>query len=124
MKNRLREIRKNQNMTQADFGQATGKSRDVITSYELGKAVPDDTFLMLLERLFGYRFAWIKTGEGDPKPPESFEDKIGKHTADAAKLDPEKIRQRIIAAIEGMEPERVALMWQLIKTGKHIKIDE
>ena len=124
MHSRIRQIRNTLNLTQVEFGAATGKNRDIIANYEQGRVVPDDTFIMLLERLYGYRFAWIKTGEGDPKPPESFEDKIGKHTADAAKLDPEEIRQRIIAAIEGMEPERVALMWQLIKTGKHIKIDE
>ncbi len=111
-------------MTQAEFGLATGKNRDVITSYELGRVVPDDAYLMLLEIKYGYRAEWIRTGEGDQRPPESLAFNVARVAKQAARLDPEEIRRRIIAAVEGMEAERVVLMWQLYKTSHYVKVEE
>lgn len=124
MKDRLKKIRQERRMTQADFGKETGKNRDIISNYESGRVSPDDSFLQLLELKYGYRAEWIKTGKGDPKVPETIGGPIGRLAIRAARLDPEEVRRRIKAAIDGMEPERVVLMWELLKTSRHIQLDE
>lgn len=124
MKDQLRKIRMDQGMTQAEFGAATGKGRDTITSYELGRVVPDDTFIQLLAIKFGYNADWIKTGDGDPRPPESVAYNIGKVCTEAARLDPEQVRQQIMEYVKDMPPETIVLMWQLLKTSKGITVPE
>lgn len=67
MHTRLKQIRTELNLTQPEMGAVTGKSRDTIANYELGRVKPDDTFLMLLYEKYGYNVDWIKTGTGDRK---------------------------------------------------------
>ena len=48
METRVKEVRKHLGMTQTEFGDALGVSRDVINSYERGRVTPTQTFLDLL----------------------------------------------------------------------------
>lgn len=66
MKDRIRAIRSQQNMTQTEFGEHVGASRAMITAYELGKVVPDKTMRMLICQKFNVNPTWLETGEGKP----------------------------------------------------------
>lgn len=65
MKNRLKQIRKNYKLTQKELGDICGKSRNAITSYELGAVIPDDAFIKLFCLKFKVNEHWLRTGEGD-----------------------------------------------------------
>lgn len=66
MKNRLRLIRKDAQMTQAEFASKLGVGRDAVASYELGRVVPNTAYLMLISREFNVRLEWLENGEGTP----------------------------------------------------------
>lgn len=93
MKNRIREIRKCQGMTQLDFAQATGKTRDSIASYELGRVTPDAAYIQLLAVKFGYSEEWIRTGSGSPQPDKSIGDQLGEIAAAASMNNVEAVRE-------------------------------
>ena len=65
MKNRLKQIRKHYKLTQKELGDICGKSRNAITSYELGAVIPDDAFIKLFCLKFKVNEYWLRTGDGD-----------------------------------------------------------
>lgn len=65
MNTRLKLLRKYLKKTQKEFGDICGKSRDAITSYEIGRVIPDDAFIKLVCIKFNVNENWLRTGEGD-----------------------------------------------------------
>lgn len=54
----LRELRLQHGLTQAQLAQMLGKFAPVISSYEMGTALPDLEHMIVLENYFGQRIAW------------------------------------------------------------------
>lgn len=65
MKNRIRTIRKNAGMTQQQFAERLGISRNTVATYETSSRVPIDAVLVSICREFGVREEWLRTGQGD-----------------------------------------------------------
>lgn len=73
MKNRIKNLRKELNLTQQEFADKIGISRGNIGAYEVGKNVPSDAVISLICREFNVREEWLRTGEGEmfkPKPSD------------------------------------------------------
>lgn len=66
MKDRIRKIRKDANMTQTEFGQAIGVTFAALSKYELGKVIPDKSIRLLICQRFNVSETWLETGEGKP----------------------------------------------------------
>lgn len=66
MFNRLKEIRKNANLTQNDFASKIGASRGMIAKYETGLVIPDSSMIELICMKFNVNRTWLETGEGEP----------------------------------------------------------
>lgn len=75
MNNRLKAVRNEVNMTQAQFAEALGTSRTAYAKYENGLVIPSDTFISLLCNKFHISEKWLRTGEGSMKS-ESDEDML------------------------------------------------
>ena len=69
MYKRLKEIRKSIGDTQTQFAEKLGTSRNAIASYELGKVIPNDTFIQLLCAKFNINEEWLRTGNGEMYTP-------------------------------------------------------
>lgn len=65
MKNRIRTIRKNAGMTQQQFADRLGVSRNTVATYETSSRVPIDAVLVSICREFGVREEWLRTGQGE-----------------------------------------------------------
>lgn len=65
MKERIRQIRKDQGMTQEAFGAAIGSTRGMVTTYENG-TIPTLATRMLICEKFHVNQTWLETGEGEP----------------------------------------------------------
>lgn len=66
MKDRIRRIRKDANLTQAEFSEMLGASRGMIAKYETGVVIPDKSIRMLICQKFNVNEAWLERGEGVP----------------------------------------------------------
>lgn len=108
---RVKEVRKHLGMTQTEFGDALGVSRDVINSYERGRVTPTQTFLDLLCMKYGVDPIWMETGEGEMfhKPSEA-----EKFAVLAAKIqsDPNPFKKRVFYALSLMSDEGWAAFQQ------------
>lgn len=66
MKDRIKQIRKDANLTQTEFGNAIGATQFLVTSYETGRSVPDSARRMLICEKFNVNPDWLENGEGEP----------------------------------------------------------
>lgn len=66
MKERMKRIRKDSNLTQAAFAEAIGATRAMVSEYEIGRVTPDKSMQMLICSKFNVNERWLETGEGEP----------------------------------------------------------
>ena len=103
MNERIKAIRKASGLTQSEFAERIGASRDKMASYETGRVVPSDTVLKLISREFSVSFAWLKTGEG-PMDDPVLDDAAEKKILDSYQNMPDRLRMLVDALVE-MDPE-------------------
>ena len=65
MKDRIKQIRKHFNMSQAEFGQRVGVKGNTIGNYEIGLRAPSDAVIFSICREFNISESWLRTGEGE-----------------------------------------------------------
>ena len=65
MKTRLRNLRKNLNLTQQDFADRIGIKRNTLANYEIGRNEPIDAVISLICKEFNVNEEWLRTGKGD-----------------------------------------------------------
>ncbi len=64
IKDRLKEIRSNYNLTQQEFADRLGIKRNTVATYETGKSNPSDSAIVLICREFNVNEEWLRTGIG------------------------------------------------------------
>lgn len=65
MNYRIREIRKDNNLTQTEFGERIGVKGNTITGYENGTRIPSDAIILSICREFNVNEDWLRTGHGE-----------------------------------------------------------
>ena len=65
MNKRIKEIRKSLKLSQKEFGEQLGVSRDVIANIEYGRVEPQPLFVKHLCSTFNVNPIWLETGEGE-----------------------------------------------------------
>ncbi len=65
MQERLKAIRRHMNLTQRQFAELIGVSRDMVASWEIGRVLPSEAILRLISKACGVSYAWLKKGEGE-----------------------------------------------------------
>lgn len=65
MKDRIKKIRKELNLTQQAFADKLGIKRNTVATYENGRNMPIDAVVSLICRVFNVNKDWLLTGSGD-----------------------------------------------------------
>ncbi len=65
MKDRIRKLRKNLDLTQQEFADRLGTKRNTIANYEIGRNEPSNSVFTLICREFNVNPEWLRNGEGD-----------------------------------------------------------
>ncbi len=62
---RLKTIRRHMNLTQRQFAEMIGVSRDMVASWEIGRVFPSEAILRLISKVCAVSYSWLKSGEGE-----------------------------------------------------------
>jgi transcriptional regulator with XRE-family HTH domain len=62
---RIKEIRKHENITQQALADQLGLKQNTIATYEMGKITPSDRTIADICREFNVSENWLRTGEGE-----------------------------------------------------------
>lgn len=65
MKERIKKIRKELDLTQQKFADKLGVKRNTIAMYEMGKTTPSDQTVKSISREFSVNEEWLRTGVGE-----------------------------------------------------------
>ena len=81
MNERIKQIRKNANLTLEKFGKRIGITAASCSNIESGKTNPSNQTIQAICKEFGCNEIWLRTGEGDPFQEESRQEQIMKFVA-------------------------------------------
>lgn len=70
---RLQELRKDKNLTQAEFGKLFGVTHAHISSIERGKENASEMFILFISEKLHVNEKWLKTGEGEKYIASNFD---------------------------------------------------
>ncbi len=107
---RIKEIRKENHLTQKEFGERIGTTRDVITNIELGRVDAKDHMIKLISKEFDVNENWIKSGEGEKYPEISDDEKLARLIGKTIGADDE-FRKNLILTLLELEEED----WEVVK---------
>lgn len=65
MKDRIKKIRKELDLTQQEFADRLGIKRGGVANYEIGRNEPADSVISLICREFNVNEEWLRTGQGE-----------------------------------------------------------
>lgn len=65
MKDRIKRIRKEIDLTQCEFAKRIGTTANVLTNYETGRRNPSASVINNICKTFGVNEEWLRTGEGE-----------------------------------------------------------
>lgn len=65
MVNRIKAVRESLKLSQREFGERLGVSRDVISNIEYGRVQPKALLLKHICRLYRVNRHWLETGDGE-----------------------------------------------------------
>lgn len=81
MKDRIKKIRKELDLTQQAFADKIGMKQNTIAQYEMGRTKPSDAIVFSICREFNVNETWLRTGEGEMFEELTEQQKILKYTA-------------------------------------------
>lgn len=65
IEDRIKEVRKDFNLTQTEFGKKLGIAGNTVTTYETGVRTPSDAIYISICREFNVNEEWLRTGVGE-----------------------------------------------------------
>lgn len=112
---RVAMIRKSNNLTQKEFGEKLGVSRDVIFNIESERVKAKNLFLTHLSEVFNVNKEWILTGEGEMFIVPDNDALLGQAFANIVKSENATLND-IVAKLSTLDEEYLDLIEHLIDT--------
>ena len=107
MKNRLKLLREDQNMTQQKFADKLGIKRTTIGNYEVGRNEPVDSVISLICDRFGVNEQWLRTGVGKMYLETKKDDDIDRLINKMLNDETAERKKRLVTAILRLSPEQI-----------------
>lgn len=102
MKDRIKRIRKELDLTQQEFAARIGIARGNIAAYEVGKNAPSDSVISLICREFGVNENWLRTGQDKMFVPRTRNQVLTDFVGDLIN-EPESFKTRLIEGLAKLE---------------------
>lgn len=113
MKDRIKELRKNKKLTQAEFGKRIGVKGNTITTYENGSRVPSEAVIKSICRVFNVNENWLRTGRGDPYIQLSRDEELAQFFGEVMKGEDPDFRRRLLSVMSRLTTDEWALLEQM-----------
>ena len=114
MNNRIREVREHFKLTQTEFGERLGVSRDVIGNIEynrLKNPKQKEPIIKLICSTFGVNDLWLRSGEGDMFQAMNEDEELDAYLGDVMHDEPESFLRRLTLEMKNWTPE----VWQMLE---------
>lgn len=113
MKERLRQLRKELDLTQQEFADRLGIARGNIAAYEVGKNAPSIPILSLICREFNVNETWLRTGDGEMFKKVSRAQDIALLTKQLLDEEEDSFKNRLISVLAHLPVESWEVLEQI-----------
>ena len=103
--NRIKEIRQSKGLTQSQFSEIIGLSRNYIALIEIGERVPSDRTISDICREFNVNEEWLRTGEGEMFKPKSRNEELFEFVTNAIG-EPTGIQAKLLSIMARLTDEQ------------------
>jgi len=103
MKDRIKKIRKELDLTQQEFAERIGSKRNTIAKYETNTNVPSAAVISLICREFNVNENWLRTGEGEMFHSTSRRDVIAKFMEQLLLEESDSFKNRLISVLADLD---------------------
>ena len=107
MKERIKEVRKSEKLTQKEFAEKLGIKQNTVASYEMGRIGISDNVIFSICREFHINEDWLRYGK-EPMRKE-LDDKLSSYLAEITIGDDEFIKDLITVYMELDDTSKLAL---------------
>lgn len=105
MNERIRQLRNDLHLSQAEFGAKINLSQNYIWMIEKGDRTPSDRTIADIAREFGVSLAWLEDGEGEMYVKRSANEELGLLVANIMSDADDSFRKRFITLLMALPPE-------------------
>lgn len=108
---RVKELRKQINLTQQAFADRLNLKRNTVGSYEVNVVAPSDRTISDICREFNVNETWLRTGEGEMFNQITQSEKLAAFLADITADEGDDFKRRFVEMLAELEPED----WKLLE---------
>ena len=109
MNTRIAQIRKEANLTQQEFADKIGLTKNYVSLVETGGRTPSDRTLSDICRIFGIQEDWLRHGIGSMRVPRSEEEEIGAMVSSVLNGPPD-FQRAVVKMIGSRTPEELKIL--------------
>ena len=103
MKDRIKKIRKELDLTQQEFADRIGIKRNSFANYETGRNTPIDAIIVSICREFNVNEHWLRDGTGEMFIKQTRDEQIAAFIGDMLKDKKESFKRRLISALANLD---------------------
>lgn len=78
---RIKQLRKALNLTQAEFGQRLGTVANMVSMWEKGMRIPNERQMILISSVYSIRREWLENGTGEMQEHPAENDELAQYLA-------------------------------------------
>ena len=116
MGEQIKLLRKHYKMTQTEFGQKIGVSRDVINNIENKGIVPSEPIIKLIISEFGVNREWLETGSGKMLKDFSRDEEIAYFVGSVLSDEKKKKKKRFMTMLASLDEDGWELLARMAET--------
>lgn len=102
---RVKELRKQVNLTQQAFADRLNLKRNTVGSYEVNVVEPSDRTISDICREFNVNETWLRTGEGEMFNQITQSEKLAAFLADITANEEDSFKRQFVEVLADLEPE-------------------
>lgn len=114
MNERIKLLRKSLGLTQDDFANKVGLSRNFIAQIEIGTKQPSDRTISDICRVFAINEQWLRTGEGQMHLNLTKNQEIAQFLNDVMEEDDTDFKKKFVNVLAKLDEKEWALVAKMI----------
>lgn len=115
MNARISDIRKCSGLSQQEFADKIGLTKNYVSLLETGGRIPSDRTISDICREFNVNEQWLRTGQGNMFLPKTRAQEIGEIVRNAATRDPEESVKFFTELLGDMTDAEIAIMYEVFR---------
>ena len=114
LKDRIKKLRREMDLTQQEFAEKLGIKRNTIATYESGRNEPIDAVISLICTKFNVNEDWLRNGTGEMFVEQSPDEQIATFIGELLRDEEDSFKRRLISGLSGLDDDGWRILEQFI----------